>query len=155
MVAEPLADVKPLRPKERAMEIARLITLEEAAQRLGIQPRTLIRYAKEGKIGAKLFLHGDTMLVAMEEKEMNGQKPKREDFAHLEGRGISIYRAVKSYGVPLSTIQSWIRRGLIRVIGHGPRRAKLLDESDVAYCAALWHSVPAKPRGRRVFIEQS
>jgi hypothetical protein len=37
------------------MEIARLITLEEAARRLGIQPRTLIRYVRSGKIKAKLF----------------------------------------------------------------------------------------------------
>jgi len=35
--------------------ITQLIPLEEAARRLGIKPRTLIRYARSGKIKAKLF----------------------------------------------------------------------------------------------------
>ncbi len=133
------------------MEIARLITLEEAAQRLGIQPRTLIRYAKAGKIGAKLFLHGDTMLVAMEEKEMNGQKPKREDFAHLEGRGISISEAAERYGIPFSTMQRWVAQGWIQILRPGSRgKAYEINEADVAYMAALYHAVPGKRRGKRI-----
>jgi len=133
------------------MEIARLITLEEAAQRLGIQPQTLIRYAKEGKIGAKLFLHGDTMLVAMEEKEMNGQKPKREDFAHLEGRGISISEAAERYGIPFSTIHGWVSRGWIQILRPGSRgKAYEINEADVAYMAALYNAVTGKRRGKRI-----
>ncbi|MEM2493572.1 MAG: hypothetical protein QXE23_08560 [Nitrososphaerota archaeon] len=128
-----------------------LLTLEEAARRLGIKPRTLIRYAKSGKIDVKLFAHEDRMLVALNEQiNEAGQSPRREDFAHLDGCGISISDASEKYGVRFSTLQGWVQRGWIRILQKGGRgRPYKLNEADVAYLVAIFSRIHGERRGKR------
>lgn len=131
--------------------ITRLITLEEAARRLGIKPRTLLRYAKSGKIRAKLFVvdNGEHMML-VELEEMSGEKPRRENFAHLEGRGVSISQAAERYGIPFSTLQRWVQRGWIRIIREGGRgKPYELNEADIAYLAAIFKRIEGTRRGKR------
>lgn len=135
----------------RIKTITRLITLEEAARRLGIKPRTLLRYAKSGKIRAKLFVvdNGEHMML-VELEEMSGEKPRRENFAHLEGRGVSISQAAERYGIPFSTLQRWVQRGWIRIIREGGRgKPYELNEADIAYLAAIFKRIEGTRRGKR------
>ncbi len=131
------------------MAIAHLITLEEAARRLGIRPQTLLRYARSGKIGVKLFRFGDMLLV-----EAPGQIEGKTNGNLLvmvaEGevaKGISQVEAARKYGLHQSLISRWIHQGLIRVIRKGGRgRPYEIVEEDVARLAAIYHEVAAKEK---------
>lgn len=87
------------------MEIARLITLEEAAQRLGIQPRTLIRYVRSGKIKAKLFrFETMTLIEVRATQDTNGSAARGIEISRMEAggmndkKGISQVEAAKKCG---------------------------------------------------------
>lgn len=132
--------------------ITQLIPLEEAARRLGLKPRTLIRYAYSGKLGIKLFRFGDMLLV---EAQTDEQIQKRYPLVMAEEReaeistGISQREAARKYGIPSPTISRWIRQGLIRVISPGRRgRPCKIVEEDVARLAEIYHAVrEASPHG--------
>jgi predicted site-specific integrase-resolvase len=139
------------------MEIAWLVTIEEAAQRLGLQPRTLIEYARSGKIKAKLFRFGKMNFVEASVVEpqagrvMNGG---REKYAHLEGQPISAREAERRYGIPAQTILRWAEAGLIRYLPGGREgKAYKLNEADVAYLAEIYKAAVEQYghfRGRRI-----
>ncbi len=65
---------------------------------------------------------------------------RREDFAHLEGRPITVSEAAEKYGVPVSTIHRWVQQGYIKAIANpeGRGRKKILDEASVAFCAEIY-----------------
>ena len=130
------------------MEIARLITLEEAARRLGIQPRTLIRYVRSGKIKAKLFRFETMTLVEIRDAE-NGNRIVMAEAPGEIQKGISQVEAAKKYGIPHNQISRWIRQGLIRVIRAGTRgRPYEIVEEDVARLAAIYHEEASRsPHG--------
>lgn len=79
---------------------------------------------------------------------MNDRDPRipREDlseyqqFLPLRGTSIGIREASREYNIPQPTISRWVRAGYIAVIGTGPRRQKLLDKADVAFCAYIYHN---------------
>ena len=66
----------------------------------------------------------------------------RDLFEHLRGQPISASEASRKYsdssGVTIlqSTISRWAKAGYIKVLARGYRL--LLDEADVAYCAAVY-----------------
>jgi len=62
---------------------------------------------------------------------------KREDFEHLRGREISASAAERKYKINSENFSNWSKRGYIRKLGV-EGRAILLDEADVAYCAAVY-----------------
>ncbi len=67
---------------------------------------------------------------------------RREDFAHLEGVPITVSEAARKYGLLAQTIHAWVKQGIVRVIdaGRGRGSRKIVDESDVAYLAAIHHT---------------
>ena len=71
----------------------------------------------------------------------------REDVAEfkrhtaLRGKPIWMMAAARAYKVPQPTLSRWAKRGLIARLPpdpHDPRKV-MLDEADVAYCAAIHH----------------
>jgi excisionase family DNA binding protein len=138
------------------MEIARLITIEEAAQRLGIQPRTLIRYVRSGKIKAKLFrFETMTLIEVRATQDTNGSAARGIEISRMEAggmndkKGISQVEAAKKYGVSQQLISRWIRQGLIRVIRPGGRgRSYEIMEEDVARLVEIYREEAARsPHG--------
>jgi hypothetical protein len=65
---------------------------------------------------------------------------KREDFEHLREHPIGVAEAGRKYGLNDTTISKWSRKGYIRVLVKAKTRGqkKLLDEADIAYCAAVY-----------------
>lgn len=121
--------------------IPSLLTLEEAAARLGLKPQTLIRYARSGKIEIKLFRFGEMILVETPAEEQTQREPR---LVMAEGyeTGITQREAERKYGVPQRTISRWIQQGLIRVISPGKRgKPYRLIEEDVAHLAEIYHAV--------------
>jgi hypothetical protein len=71
--------------------------------------------------------------------EQDTEQPiARDRFKHLHAKPISVSEAVERYKVPQQTIRQWITRKYIAVIK--PGFGMKLDEQDVAYCTAIYHS---------------
>lgn len=112
-----------------------LLTLEEAARRLGIKPRTLIRYAKSGKIKAKLFTARGEMLVDLEEmktiRRMSGAEPDEE---------ISLREASRRYGIPQPLLSRWIRIGILELRGRVGKEYRVSARA-VQELAEIYHEI--------------
>jgi len=63
---------------------------------------------------------------------------RREDFAHLEGKPITVSEAAEKYGVPVATIHTWIHREYLSPLGKKGRQREI-NEAEIAYCAAIYH----------------
>jgi len=63
---------------------------------------------------------------------------KREDFSHIKGE-ITAQDATKKYGISYNFVQTSKWKGIIRKAGQRGT-AVLLNEADVAYCAAVYHA---------------
>ncbi len=61
---------------------------------------------------------------------------KKSTYKHLKSHLVSIAEAAQKYDIPAMTIRSWMQRGIVSVLesGYGAK----LDESDIAYCAAIY-----------------
>jgi predicted site-specific integrase-resolvase len=125
------------------MEIARLITIEEAAQRLGIQPRTLIRYVRSGKIKAKLFRFETMTLIEVRATQDTNGRTMAEAEAD---EAISISEASRRYGVPQPLLSRWVKWGLIRLLGREGKEYRI-SAGDVRRLAEIYHEVRAQEGG--------
>jgi len=66
------------------------------------------------------------------------QKIRRDQFNHLNNHPISVTDAMVKYAVVRRrNIDRWLEKGYIRQLRAGYRQ--LLDEGDMAYCAAIYH----------------
>ena len=110
------------------------IPLPEATRKYGVSRNALLERIKSGKISAAK-LPGGGYLVAENEIDPS-LNIKREDFEHLRGQKISMSEASKTYGIPHPTFSRWAKSGFINVLERGYRT--ILDEADVAYCAAVY-----------------
>lgn len=119
------------------------IPLSQAAKRLGIS-LTSLRDLIEGGMIAAVQLNGT---IAVAENDLD-RVITREQFKHLRGQAITVAEAGKRYGLNRITIRGWIERHYIRVLTHG--YGMTLDESDVAYCAAVYQA-QGGGRGKRIF----
>ncbi len=133
-------------------ELAQLIHLSEAAERLGLSVSDLRIRIETGTITAGMLPTGE---IVVSESELAGQKTapldedinaqlraiKREDFAHLMGQAITVSEAAKKYSrkygakIIRRTVSDWTERGYIKILKSGYRME--LNEADVAYCAAV------------------
>ena len=145
-------------------ELPRILPLEEAARELQMPVEHLTDLVQSGRVPAYLAPDGKSMMVPVPLPEQpqalqpatdgNGEvkRPltleeinarlaavKREDFAHLEAKGISVREAVEKYGIPRSTLLHWTRRGYVRVLRRGTSKTNptLLNEADVAFCSVV------------------
>jgi predicted DNA-binding protein (UPF0251 family) len=110
------------------------IPLEQAARKYGVSKNVLRQRVESGKLEAIETVNGD-LLVADHDIDPS-LKIKREDFEHLRGQGISISEAARNYKIAHKTFSRWADAGYIFVIERGWK--VILDEADVAYCAAVY-----------------
>lgn len=120
--------------------LERFIPLSKAARQLALSQSTLHALIDSGKIRAAVLPSGDVgvsersvQVAAINERL---KAIKKDNFKHLCGHPISIAEAAKKYDVPDMTLRSWTQRGLVSVLESG--YGKKLDESSVAYCAAIY-----------------
>ena len=125
--------------------IENYVPLPQAAERLKIKPPVLQRLIGAGILHA-VRLGG---ILAVAESELK-QTIFREQFDHLRGQAISMSLVTERYGLNHWTVRNWIDRGYIKVLkpGYGME----VDESDVAYCAAVYRALGGV-RGKRLFDE--
>ena len=128
------------------------ISTAEAAQQLGVSKARLQRMIEAGTIRAANIGEETVVSEASVNKYHKKQQPisqpsglRKEDLAEyrkfkpLRGKVIWVRKAEEKYGVPSPTITSWAKRGYIAVIGQDGNKT-LLDEQDVAYCAAIYQA---------------
>ena len=150
-------------PETRLPEtLPRVLPLEEAAREMGMSVEHLTDLVQSGRVPAYLAPDGKSMMVPVPLPEpqkqpppvsgdANGNEPrrltleeinrrlasvKREDFAHLEGKEITVSEAIRRYGISKTTLYRWIRRGYITVLHQGANKKDptLLNEADIAFC---------------------
>lgn len=141
----------------RSMTLPRYLPLSEAAARLGWTEARLRALVEQGKMKAAL-INGE-MVVNEESVERRTpipssiskeELPEYRKYLHLKGVPIWLRKAENDYGIPLSTLQRWVKRGIIAIIGQESNRL-LIDEADVAYCAEIYRTYSGRVRGRRLF----
>lgn len=76
----------------------------------------------------------------------------RRHLKRLIGKGITQNQAAQKYDVPGGTLSRWRAAGRIKTVGvpADDPTAILIDESDVAYCAAAFHAMGTRP-GQKLF----
>lgn len=112
------------------------IPLEQAAEQYGFSGEALREYVEAGLIPAGKLPDGQYVLLKAELDP--SLKIKREEFEHLRGQEISAIDAERKYGVDDSSVNSWAKAGHITVLERGWKL--MLDEADVAYCAAVYQA---------------
>jgi hypothetical protein len=138
------------------------LPLSEAARKYGMEEARLRTLIEKGKIRAGVV--AGEMVVS--EEEVRGEAiqqkglrkedlPEYQMHAHLKGIGIGFSEAVDKYGINLSTLQRWFKKGLITEVkrekGIGGEKI-YLDEADVAYCAEVHKNRGG--RGRWLFDQR-
>ncbi|HAD07013.1 MAG TPA: hypothetical protein DCE76_07610, partial [Anaerolineaceae bacterium] len=112
----------------------------------GLEEARLRQLVEKGKIRAGVIA-GE--MVVSEDEVRNQAVIRKEDLpeykkhAHLHGIPIGFTEASDKYGINLSSLQRWFKKGIIaevkreRTIGG---EKIYLNEADVAYCAEIYHS---------------
>ena len=127
-------------------QLDRFISLSQAARRLGVAKDTLRSLIDSGRIKGAVLPNGD---IGVSEPELN-QVVTREQFEQLRGQAITISEAAQKYNIGKITFRQWTQRGYIRILKEG--YGMELDESDVAYCAAVYRARGGM-QGKRLFDE--
>lgn len=112
----------------------RYVPLQHAAERYGISEESLQQRIEADEIAWGRLPDG-TLLVAEDEIDPS-LKIKREDFEHLRGQTLSESEASCKYDISVANFSNWAKAGHIQVVERGWK--VLLDEADVAYCAAVY-----------------
>lgn len=71
---------------------------------------------------------------------------------NLANLGIGIREAARLYGIQPRTIDRWVNRGYVRIIGIVTGRGGkkyLVDHADIAYCVSIYKANPVQ--GRKLF----
>jgi predicted site-specific integrase-resolvase len=126
-------------------QIERVLSLPEAARRMGLSVEALTRLVRSGKILALRLPDGS--LAVSEKRAKRGatttttpsrkeDMPEYKRHAHLRGVEISINEASRKYRISNSTIVRWTNSGYIARIRRVGQRV-FIDEADMAYCAEV------------------
>ncbi len=110
------------------------IQLSTAVEKYGVSKKVLLKRIKSGKLTAAQLPNGE-YLVAEHDVDPS-LSIKREDFEYLRGQGISASEASRKYAVSTANFSRWAKVGYIKILARGWRL--ILDEADVAYCAAVY-----------------
>lgn len=129
------------------------LPLSEAAKVARVDQSVILRLVNSGRIRAAKLASGET-LVNQKDCEQPLTKettPEYKAVAHLRGCGIGVNQASKKYGVPNPTISRWLDKGYIRRLSGETLKGQrvLIDEADMAYCAAIYHQNPGQ--GKSIF----
>ncbi len=129
------------------MALPQFLPIPDAAKQLGLTETELRARVKAGKIAAGVLPDGEiivnTDITDLPTEDINSRlrEIRREDFAHLRGKAITVSEAAEKYGrkfgvnIVRQTIGVWVRQGYVNVIS--PGYGMELDEADVAYCATV------------------
>jgi hypothetical protein len=117
------------------MSLDQMIPIRQAAAAMGQPVKRLKALIQAGKMKAALDEHGE-IIVSKRDTEM----PDKSKFEHLRGQPITVTEASEKYNVNRRTIIKWVSKGHIKNFTKGERQRMQLDEADVAYCAAVYHS---------------
>jgi len=110
------------------------IPISEAIRKYGVSKKFLLERIKSGKISSAKLPDGEYLVA---ENDIDPSLSiKREDFEHLRGQKISMSDASRKYGIPTHNLSRWAKTGLINILERGWK--VLVDEADVAYCAAVY-----------------
>jgi hypothetical protein len=118
------------------------ISVKQATLKYGLSEKCLLERVKSGSIASGRLPNGE-LLVAENDIDPS-LMIKREDFEHLRGNQIIIVAASRNYSdvriqIPPSSFSYWAKMNRITVLDR--RRGKvMLDEADVAYCAAVYRA---------------
>jgi len=124
------------------------IPLPEAIRKYGMSRNTLLERIKSGTLSAAKLPDGEYLVA---ENELDPSlNIKREDFEHLRGRKISVSESSRKYNIPHTNFSRWAKLGYITVLERGWK--VLLDEADVAYCAAVYHAKYQLYQGRMMGV---
>jgi len=115
-----------------------LVPLERAAQRLNLSQSTLLSLINAGRVEAMSTPDG----VYMSEEQIKTTIVP-EQFDHLKHNRITVSQAAEKYNVHRRTILVWVKKNYINVITPGYKM--ILTESDVAFCAAVYHAKGGRP----------
>jgi transposase-like protein len=127
------------------------VSISDVSRALGLPSSVLKKKVKSGTIKA-VTINGKTHKTEPVDKT----EPTLDDretyidthFAELKGVEIMTAEAARKYDVFDENISRWVKRGFIKTIRYKGKRA-LLDESDVAYCVAVYRD--RKDTGHRLF----
>jgi hypothetical protein len=122
-----------------ASDSATYIPLKQAAKKYHISEETL-NQVQSGSITAARLPDGE-LLVAEQEIDPS-LNITREQFSHLRDSPIGLAEAGRKYGVSQPTVTNWVKAGYRQVLRQPQSRdqKKLIDEADVAFCAAVYNA---------------
>lgn len=132
------------------MVLPTYIPIVDAAKKYGYALDELKKLALSGKINAVMLPDGD-VIVSETSVKANLKKedlPEYQKYIKLKGTGLGVRESAEKHNIPLSTLQGWVQKGIVAVIGEQGRK-KLLDQADVSYCAEIYEAVGGQ--GRRIF----
>lgn len=110
------------------------IPVSAAVEKYGVSKKVLLKRIKSGKLVAAQLPDGE-YLVAEHDIDPS-LSIKREDFEHLRGQGISASESSRKYDISTANFSRWAKLGYIQILERGWKL--ILDEADVAYCAAVY-----------------
>jgi hypothetical protein len=133
--------------------LIKFVSLSEAAERLRLESKYLLRLINNGKIEAA-SINGETVVS---ERDIIKMTPTPRDdlaeykkFKKLKGIPIWLSEAARKYELSHKTIQQWIVKGYIARLGVDGNKI-LLNEQDVAYCKFIYERMGDSTKGKRIF----
>jgi len=116
------------------------LSIPEAASIAQVSVQVLNDLAVTGRINSVKTSTGDILVSAKDVKErIITSIADTAKYSHLVGNPISIAEASRRYRLQHSTLSRWVSKGYITRIGTNGRQV-LIDESDVALYAELYHA---------------
>lgn len=128
---------------KRKRELEKLLPLDAAAKRLGIDENVLTALIENGTINANDH-EGEILVPESEVKQVI----TLEQFKKLKGKPITMSEASRKYGPTIKAIWTWVERGYIPKLDDA--YPVHLDEQHVAYRCAIYKSLDGRP-GKRIF----
>jgi excisionase family DNA binding protein len=133
--------------------LSKFISLQEAAQILGITDVELRRLVEVDKIRAVMLGEGE---IAVNEADVRALVPAPKEtlpeyqaVKHLKGVPIWLREAERKYGIGSFTLGEWLHKGFINQLGMDGNKV-LVDEADVAYCKSIYERIGGG-QGKRIF----
>jgi len=133
--------------------LIKFVSLSEAAERLRLESKYLLRLINNGKIEAA-SINGETVVS---ERDIIKMTPTPRDdlaeykkFEKLKGVPIWLNEAARKYELSNVTILQWTRKGYIAKLGKDGNKI-LLNEQDVAYCKFVYERMSGSTKGKRIF----
>lgn len=82
--------------------------------------------------------------ISVSQQPLTKQQLIAQNYSHLAGQGIPINEAAEKYDVPKGTIGRWVYTQNYVSFVDEDSWPKLVDEAEVALCAAIYHERKAK-----------